>query len=215
MLISIGKTAAILGVSVSTLRRWDKGEILPTTTRTAGGHRRYKLTIVLAHTGLEVGTKVSTQQNNSGQLLVVTYVRVSSAKQAQNLETQSLHLRAFVEQQGWTLVEEYRDIGSGLNDQRKGLLKLLRDLPVLQPAKIVVSYLDRLARFGTTVLQTIGKLFGTEIVVTHGTTNELSFEEQLTQDMIALVTSFAGKLHRARRGQQTMNEGSIASQPAH
>ena len=113
------------------------------------------------------------------------------------------------------LIGEYRDIGSGLNDQRKGLLKLLRDLPVLQPAKMVVSYLDRLARFGTTVLQTIGELFGAEIVVTHGTANKLSFEEQLTQDVIALVTSFAGKLHRARRGQQTMNEESIVNRPAH
>ena len=77
MLISIGKTAAILGVSVSTLRRWDKDEKLPATTRTEGGHRRYELTIVLAHTGLEVGAKMPAQQNNSGQLPVVTYICTS------------------------------------------------------------------------------------------------------------------------------------------
>ena len=210
MLISIGKTATILGVSISTLRRWDKDTVLPAITRTEGGHRCYELTAVLTHAGLEVGTKEMLQHDSSRQLPVVTYARVSSAKQAQDLETQSLHLKSFVEQQGWMLVEEYHDIGSGLNDQRKGLLKLVRDLPVLQPAKIVVSYLDRLARFGTTVLQTIGELFGAEIVVTHATASEPSFEEQLTQDMIALVTSFAGKLHRARRGQQTVGAG-IAS----
>ena len=201
MLISIGKAATILGVAVSTLRRWDEEDRLPATTRTMGGHRRYELTTVLVYTSLEGGAKTSTQQNTSEQLPVVTYARVSGAKQAQNLETQSTHLKTYVEQQGWYLAAEYRDIGSGLNDQRKGLLKLVRDLPILRPAKIVVSYLDRIARFGTTVFQTIGEIFGAEIVVTHATTSEPSFEEQLTQDMIALVTSFAGKLHRARRGQ--------------
>lgn len=203
MLISIGKTATMLGVSVSTLRRWDKDQRFPAASKTLGGHRRYDLTSILTCYGQN---KTNTRESctvGSEHLPVVIYARVSSAKQTQDLETQSKHLKSFVEQQGWKIIEEYHDIGSGLNDQRKGLLRLVRDLPVLRPAKIVVSYLDRLARFGTAILQAIGEVFGTEIVVTHASTDQLSFEEQLTQDMIALVTSFAGKLHRARRGQQT------------
>ena len=130
------------------------------------------------------------------------YARVSSAKQVQDLETQFKHLKSFVEQHGWKVIAEYHDIGSGLNDQRKRLLRLVHDLPVQRPAKIVVSYLNRIARFGTAILQAIGRVFGLEIVVTRAPTEELSSEEQLTQNMIVLVTPFAGKLPRAGRGQQ-------------
>ena len=213
MFVSIGKTATMLGVSVSTLRRWDKDQKFPAALKTLGGHRRYDLTSILTFYGQKETNTRETHAVTSEHLPVVIYARVSGAKQAQDLETQSKHLKSFVEQHGWKVIAEYHDIGSGLNDQRKGLLRLVHDLPVLRPAKIVVSYLDRLARFGTAILQAIGEVFGAEIVVTHVSTEELSFEEQLTQDMIALVTSFAGKLHRARRGQQTHTEKKVPFLP--
>ena len=193
MLISIGKTATMLGISVSTLRRWDKNQRSPAALKTLGGYRRYDLTSILTFYDQKKTHTREAHAVTSEHLPVVIYARVSSAKQAQDLETQLKHLKSFVEQQGWKAIAEYHDIGSGLNGQRKGLLRLVRDLPVLRPAKIVVNYLDRLAKFGTTILQAIGEIFGAEIVVTHATTEELPFEDQLTQDMIALVTSFAGK----------------------
>ncbi|MHA2494945.1 MAG: recombinase family protein [Candidatus Hodarchaeales archaeon] len=79
------------------------------------------------------------------------------------------HLEAYVTRNGWTLVKSYQDIGSGLNDKRHGLLQLLRDLPVLQPTRIVCSYEDHLARFGTRLLQTICEPFSSKIVVTQQT----------------------------------------------
>ena len=42
MLLSIGELAAALGVSVVTLRRWDKAGKLAPCLRTVGGHRRYR-----------------------------------------------------------------------------------------------------------------------------------------------------------------------------
>ena len=112
-------------------------------------------------------------------------------------------MRYYIEAQGWELVKSYRDIGSGLNENRKGLLQLIRELPVLQPAKIVISYSDRLARFGTNLIQAICNFFQTEIVCNHDKKQEITLEQQLTTDLIAMVTSFAGKLHRSRRGKQT------------
>ena len=47
MLISIGKTATMLGISVSTLRRWDKNQRSPAALKTLGGYRRYDLTSIL------------------------------------------------------------------------------------------------------------------------------------------------------------------------
>ncbi len=43
-LMSIGEAARFYGVSLPTMRRWDKGGKLKSTTRTFGNHRRYQLT---------------------------------------------------------------------------------------------------------------------------------------------------------------------------
>jgi putative resolvase len=112
-----------------------------------------------------------------------------------------IHLSTYIQRSGWHLLKTYQDIGSGLNDERKGLLRLLRDLPLLQPDKIVCTYEDRLARFGTKLLETICTYFSTKIVVIQQQRQPPSLEEQVVHDVIALITSFAGKLHRARRGQ--------------
>jgi len=42
-LVSIGEAARYYGVSVPTMRRWDKSNRLRVTTRTLGHHRRYQL----------------------------------------------------------------------------------------------------------------------------------------------------------------------------
>ncbi len=75
----------------------------------------------------------------------------------------------------------YSDIGSGLNDKRKGLIKLVKDIPVLNPAKIIVTYRDRLARFGTTIIEVIGEIFGTQLETAKIDKDKRpqSFEEQL------------------------------------
>jgi putative resolvase len=43
MHVSIGKAAVLLGVSITTLRRWEGENFLSPSFRTAGGHRRYAL----------------------------------------------------------------------------------------------------------------------------------------------------------------------------
>jgi excisionase family DNA binding protein len=49
-LLSIGKTAEILGVHIETLREWDKeGKLTP--VKTFGGHRRYRLEDIEAFCG--------------------------------------------------------------------------------------------------------------------------------------------------------------------
>jgi predicted site-specific integrase-resolvase len=203
MYISIGKAARMMGVSTSTLRIWDRKKMFKANYRTAGGHRRYSINSLLAHIGqiAHQGPPNTKRQNLKAR--VVTYARVSSNKQKNDLYRQIDHLKAYVEQQGWEIVKQYSDIGSGLNDQRRGLLKLIQDLPILQPTMIVSSYHDRLTRFGTKLLETICSLFSTQIVITHLNKQQSSLQEQLVEDVLAVLTSFAGKLHRSRRGKQT------------
>jgi putative resolvase len=110
-----------------------------------------------------------------------------------------------VQQQQWILLKAYRDIGSGLNDKRHALLQMLKDVPVFQPDIIVCSYEDRLARFGTTIIKTIFDIFGTKLIFVKKQDTTASLNDQLVTDVIAVITSFAGKLHRRRRGRQNLD----------
>ncbi|MHA2272385.1 MAG: IS607 family transposase [Candidatus Hodarchaeales archaeon] len=204
MFLSTGKAAILLRVSPSTLRRWDAAKMLVPTFRTPGRHRRYQLSKLLEWSDQMPTRPPNRHTQQQRRPRVVAYARVSGSKQRRELIRQMAHLDTYIQEQGWQHVKTYHDIGSGLNDSRKGLLRLLRDLPSLQPDKIVCTYEDRLARFGIKLLETICTYFSAKIVVTQQQRQPVSLEEQVVQDVIALITSFAGKLHRARRGQLVM-----------
>ncbi|MFX0116661.1 MAG: IS607 family transposase [Candidatus Hodarchaeota archaeon] len=201
MFISTGKAAMLLGVSPSTLRRWDAAKVLVPAFRTPGRHRRYQLAKLLEWANQGPKRAKNSRDRAQPRPRVVAYARVSGAKQRRELTRQITHLDTYIQEQGWQHAKTYQDIGSGLNDSRKGLLRLLSDLPSLQPDKIVCTYEDRLARFGLKLLETTCTYFSAQIVVTQQRRQASSLEEQVIQDVIALVTSFAGKLHRARWGQ--------------
>lgn len=200
MYVRIGKAATTLEVAKSTLRRWETEKKLMADYRTLGGHRRYSLTKLLQIVKQLPVTNKKLKNTEERKPRVVTYARVSGSKQRKDLKRQQEHLKNYVEKQDWLLMKQYQDIGSGLNDNRQGLIRLIKELPVIQLAMIVCSYQDRLARFGVTLLQTICTIFNTKIIVTHELPQKTSLEEQLVKDVLAILTSFARKLHRARRG---------------
>ena len=203
MYLSIGKVAKLMDVSVSTLRRWDNDTVLSASYKTCGGHRRYKLTKILIFCS-QIGRTIRGSANQSDiRVRAITYARVSSARQKEDLKRQQNHLEAFVNDRQWSLLKAYRDIGSGLNDKPTSLLRMVKELPLYQPNFLVCSYDDRLARFGTTIIKTVCDLFGTTILFTKKTDHVASLDNRLVTDVIAVLTSFAGKIHRRRRGRQT------------
>ena len=133
---------------------------------------------------------------------MVGYVRVSGHKQKKDLDNQINGISQYAEDQGWKVGKIYRDIASGLNDERPGFLRMLRDLPVSQPYAVLTTYKDRLTRFGTKVVETFCNIFSSRLISIHLPKNQ-SDESQMVDDVIALVTSFAGKIHRKRRGRVT------------
>ena len=84
MYISIGKTAEVIGVSISTLRRWEEEELFKPDFRTKGGHRRYDLSRI-EH---EFLNKNTSEDNHK----VVAYARVSSHDQKADLTRQEQRL---------------------------------------------------------------------------------------------------------------------------
>src|SRR5687767_3635287 len=85
MHLSIGKAAALLGVSISTLRRWEEEDYFHPSYRTRGGHRRYALS--------QLETKFEPVSSDiKPTAKVVAYARVSSHDQKKDLETQKAKL---------------------------------------------------------------------------------------------------------------------------
>ena len=109
--IAIGEASAILGVSVGTLRRWEREKRFESSFRTEGGHRRYDLAKVLRKAGREAA-------DETGK--TVCYARVSSHDQKKDLQTQGERLLAYCEQRRFCDPVLIRDLGSGLNYRNRG-----------------------------------------------------------------------------------------------
>jgi len=125
---------------------------------------------------------------------VVIYGRVSSSNKKGDLESQIKLCEQFCIAKGWTIDKTYKEIASGMNDNRKFLNKIL-DTP---PTKLVVLHKDRLTRFGFNYLNKLLKHVNCEVVVVN---NNESSDEDLLKDFIAVITSFCCRLYGARRGQ--------------
>ena len=91
------------------------------------------------------------------------------------------------------------DVGSGLNDQRRGLLRLLRDVAVQKFDVLIVHYSDRLARFGIQIIRQYLASWVVQLEIIHPTVVESSPHAELITDLTAILYSFMGKLYRLRR----------------
>jgi len=87
-------------------------------------------------------------------------------------------------------------VGSGLNESRRNFQKLLRMVMNKEVSKVVIAYPDRLTRFGFKTLEEFFKSYGTEIVIINH--EEKSPQEELVEDLITIISHFAGKLYGKR-----------------
>jgi len=184
-LVSIGEAAQFLGVSASTLRRWEvEGKVIP--TRTAAGHRRYdiaKLQPELVHA----------KESNR---LTIAYARVSSHDQKDDLERQKQVLELYCARQGWVF-EVVADLGSGMNYHKKGLKRLLSNVLDGRVGRLVLTHKDRLLRFGAELVFAICEAKNVEVVIlNHGA--DTTFEEDLAKDVLEIITVFSARLYGRR-----------------
>ncbi len=118
-MLSIGEAAVVLGVHVSTLRRWDKDGTCSPSQRTKGGHRRYTMNDLLG------SSSESIQPRHA-----VAYARVSSHDQASDLTRQVERLEQHCLGEGY-LFQVITDLGSGINFKKKACVPCcVRSSPV-------------------------------------------------------------------------------------
>ncbi len=180
--VKIGEAAKLLGVSVQALRNWEvEGKIMP-SHRTPGGQRMSDLAELLGVNDLTYPT--------------LAYARVSSSDQKKDLERQHAVLEAFCNKNGWQ-TEIIRDLGSGMNYNNQGLGRLLELMVHGQMSRLVITDKDRLLRFGAEIVFRICELKGIEVVIINKSKRP-SFEEELTRDVMEIMTVFCAKLYGRR-----------------
>lgn len=170
--------------------RWDKAGKLPCAWRTAGGHRRYDASRVERQLGKGCDAA-------SGERLTVAYARVSSHDQKEQLSTQSQRLRLHCQRQGWPAPLVLEDLGSGMNYRKPGLNKLIQLLVRGEVARLVLVTKDRLLRFGSEILFQLCRLFHVEVVILDEV-DAVSHEQQLTRDLVEILTVFSSRLYGSR-----------------
>ena len=188
-------TAHKLGVSISTIRNWARAGTISFKT-TPGGHHRYDINSIqqsirnpqsynLPRTTKSIS---ETKEPVNGAI----YCRVSSAKQKEDLQRQIDTLR-----EQYPTYQEFSDICSGLQYKRKGLSRLLECVQAGTIKEVVVAHKDRLARFGTELIEWIIKQAGATLIILDKAV--LSPTEEVTQDLMAIVHVFSCRLNGKRR----------------
>lgn len=191
-LLSIGKTADILGVHIDTLREWDKeGKLTP--VKTFGNHRRYKMSDIEAFCG-----EIKEKKDADG-IRVATYARVSSHEQKQkgDLERQNGRVLAYCVKKAYKVVKSYEEVGSGMSDSRAKLRNLFTLVSEKQIDRVIVEHKDRLTRFN---FQFLEDFFASHNVKIEWMEEVLGkrYEDELVEDMLTLMSSFSNKIYGKR-----------------
>lgn len=193
-LLSIRKAAEYLDVTEDCLRKWEKGGKI-TPLKTAGGHRRYKREDLDRLVGIESDDEVK-------RVCCATYARVSSNEQKQkgDLDRQSQRLSEYCAKNNLMVSHIIKDVGSGLNDNRSGFIRLTDLIISGKVNKLVVEHKDRLTRFQFKFIKKMFESYGCEVIVVNGA--DVSDTEELAADMMSLLASFSGRFYGKRSAER-------------
>ncbi len=136
---------------------------------------------------------------------VAVYARVSSGDQKADLDRQLSRLTEFAIAQGLTIVDAVKEVGSGLNGHRKGMMRLLHN-PDVQT--IVVEHRDRLMRFGFEYVESALAAQGRRILVIEP--DEVA--DDIVRDLHEVIVSMCARLYgkraatnRAKKAMEALN----------
>ena len=129
---------------------------------------------------------------------VAIYARVSSNTQRNDLERQVDALKLWVSKNFPNA--EYvvvTDVTSGLNEDRRGLRKLIEMAKRREIQAVVVAYRDRLTRFGFEYLKTLFNILGVDVYVAFQEEPK-NYVQELVEDFVEIVTSFTSRIYGKR-----------------
>ena len=184
---SVEQAAELSGFHPNTIRRWADDGTIP-SYRTKGGHRR-----------VCIDDYIKSPNAPSEERVTICYCRVSSPKQRDDLTRQVEYMR-----ERYPDAEIVKDIGSGINFERKGLRSILERAMRGTVVTLVVAYRDRIARFGSQIIEFVLQQSGGQLVVLNEVS--LSPEQELTTDLLTILHVFSCRLHGLRKYKTQIQE---------
>ena len=176
----------ILGVTAQTLRNWDKENKLKPTYVKSNGYRYYSEESILAYTQ---------ERKTKKNLNVIGYTRVYKENETE-LSKQKENIEKYLKEK-YEHYEIIEDIGSGINYNKPGLLKLIEKINKKEVDVIVVLYKDRLLRFGFELVEHFASLNNVKIEVLDKI--DKTQDEELVEDLVQIITVFSCKLQGKRK----------------
>lgn len=137
----------------------------------------------------------------------VVYCWVSSVNQRTDLASQRDAMERFCLARGLPVDRWITEIGGGMNLTRPKLLALMREVKAGKVATLVVAHKDRLARFGLEYLEHEATVAGCEILVANQ--ESLSPQQEMVQDLLAIVHTFSGRLSGLRRYEKSLKSDDL------
>lgn len=177
------KASQILGVHQRTLYNWEKKGYIE-TIRTNGGKRLYNVSKYLND---------RTKMNNKNKLKIC-YVRVSSNGQKNDLHRQI----NFMEQQFPNHII-IKDIGSGINMNRRGLNKIIDYAIDGKIKEVVVAHKDRLSRFGFPLIERLIKKYSNGKIIILDKKTTATPHEEIVEDVLQIMNVFVAKINGLRK----------------
>ena len=166
-----------IGLDYRTVWNWYKEGKIPNAYQTHSG------TIIIPDEEIE----------HKQEYGVILYARTSSSQNKELLDNQVERLKNYATSRGYKIKQIVKEFGSGLNDERKQLSKILQDN---QYDKIIVENKDRLTRFGFNWIQL---LTGNRIEVINEAKEK---DEDIVKDLISIIHCFSARIYGLRRSQR-------------
>jgi len=186
-MLSIGRAAKLLGVTVQTLRNWDKNGQFKPDEITKGGMRRYSIRSLRS---------LSTKSGRRDEKIckTIAYARVISNHYKTDLKKQIDILQNFCETNSYNY-EVIEDIGSSINYFKPGLTKLIKMIINDEVKRIVVTNKERLITTGGEILFTLCATKDVDIVfISSKAINHQMEQEELKSDMLDMIASLSARL---------------------
>ena len=189
-----GEFAKKINRSIGTLRIWDKNGKLP-AKRLPSGHRYY--------TEEDYYKALSLEQPSIKKKTVI-YARVSSNQQKPDLIRQIEALERFCLARGYIIDEVIEEIGGGLNYTRPQFLRLMTMIENKEIGILVIGFKDRLCRFGFEYFEHFLTVHEGRLIVANAQT--LSPQQELVEDLMAVIHSFSCRLYGLRKYKKEINK---------
>jgi putative resolvase len=133
---------------------------------------------------------------DGSNFLGIARINPCAYSQKEDLKRQAEVLAGYCSKQRWNF-QVIQDLGSGMNYQKKGLKALIQLILEREISRLVLTHKDRLLRFGAELIFALCEAKQIEVILINKG-DEVSFEEELAQDVLEIITVFSARLYGSR-----------------